>query len=89
MRNLRTLDEVWKYLDAEYGRKDRLTVERVQFLHSFQCSGAANTDIARFKELHGVWREVYTDLDKIDATTNLDNTLCIQGFISKFPLEVQ
>ena len=32
---------------------------------------------------------MYTDLDKIDAATNLDNALCIQGFISKFPLEVQ
>ena len=89
LRNLRTLAEAWKYLDGEYGHKDRLTVERVEYLHGFQCSGQAKTDVACFKELHGVWQEVYTDLDKIQATANLDNALCIKMFIAKFPIEVQ
>ena len=64
-------------------------MERVEYLHGFQCSGQAKTDVACFKELHGVWREVYTDLDKIHATANLDNALCIKTFIAKFPVEVQ
>ena len=55
LRNLRTLADAWKYLDGKYGRKDRLTVERVEYLHRFQCLGQAKTDVARFKELQGVW----------------------------------
>ena len=61
----------------------------MEYLHGFQCSGQVKTDVARFKELHGVWQEVYTDLDKIEAAANLDNALCINTFIAKFPIKVQ
>ena len=86
---LKTLDEVWEFLDAEYGDPERLTAQRVKDLHSFRYSGKAKTDRAKVRELHQIWREVYTDLEVVDAVENLDNAHCIQGFISKFPVDLQ
>ena len=85
LKNLRSMAEVWKYLDHEYGRDDKLAAERIAYLHAFQCSKSANTTVAKFKELHACWREVYTDLDKVGAAGNLDNPHALNIFVSKFP----
>ena len=87
LKNMRTLDAAWKFLDDEFGDANRLTAERVAHLHAFQPSAAAKTDVAKFKEMHAVWREVYTDLEKVGAAGNLDNALAIEAFVTKFPLK--
>ena len=85
-----TLEDVWEFLDEEYGDPERLTAQRVKDLHSFRYSAKAKTDSAKVRELHQIWREVYTDLEVVNAVTdNLDNAHCIQGFISKFPKELK
>merc|ERR1712239_52571 len=85
LKNARTLVAAWTFLDAEFGDTTRLAAERVAYLHAFQPS--ARSDAEKFKELHAVWREVYTDLDKVNAAGNLDNALAIEGFIKKLPLK--
>ena len=89
LRSMRTLAAAWQFLDSEYGREDWLSAERVAYLHAFKVSKSAMTDAAKLKELHAVWREVYTDLDKIGAAGNPDNALAIETFVRKFPLEAQ
>ena len=82
---MRTLLEVWQFLDLEYGQVDKLAEEQINFLHTFQVPKTATTDGARFKELHRVWRKVYTTLDKIKAAAHLDSPLAINAFVRKFP----
>ena len=89
LKNLWTLKDVWDFLDGEYGDPDRLTAVRVKNLHKFCYSAQAKTDTAKIKELHQVWREVYTDLEKIKAVQNLDNAVAIEGFVCKFLLETR
>ena len=87
LKNLNTLDEAWVFLDGEFGDQDRLTAERVRYLHAFHCS--VKMDIARFKQRHQVWREVYTDLDKIKAVQNLDSALTLETYVGNFPVEIR
>ena len=49
---LRTMEEIWKFLDDEYGKDSELTSEHVDYLHNFQYSKSATTEAAKFKELH-------------------------------------
>ena len=85
MKNMRTMVDVWRYLDNKYGRDDKLAAERITHLHSFQVSKSAHTTTANFKELHVCWREVYNDLDKVKAAGTLDNHHALNIFASKFP----
>lgn len=38
LKNLNTLEEAWEFLDGEFSDQDRLTAERVGYLHTFRCS---------------------------------------------------
>ncbi len=89
LKTMRTLEEAWRFLDEEFGQVDQLTAERISFLHAFQPSEGARTDHAKFRELHAVWREVFTDLDKVDVGYNLNNALVLESFIRKFPRTVK
>ena len=57
IKNMRTMAGVWRYLDNEYGRDNKLAAERICHLHSFQVSKSAHNTTAKFKELHACWRE--------------------------------
>ena len=83
LKNLNTLEEVWVFLDGKFGDQDRLTTEQVRYLHTFCC---LKMDFARFKQLHQVWKEVYTDLNKVKAVQNLDNALALETFVGMFPV---
>ncbi len=89
LKAMNTLTAAWEFLDEEFGQKDRITAERMSYLGAFQVSDGARTVHAKFKELHVVWREVYTDLLKIDAAQSLDNAFVLESFASKFPQAVQ
>ena len=89
LTNLKTLDEAWSYLDKEYGNKRKMTSRRVKDLHEFRYTAQAKSDSAKTRELHRIWRQVYTDLEKVGAQENLDNDTVVQGFVSKFPLELR
>ena len=90
MKNMRMMVDVWRYLDNEYGRDDKLAAERIAHLHSFQVSKSARTTTVKFKELHACWREVYNDLDKIKAAGTLNNPHALNIFVSNFldPVEI-
>ena len=75
------------FLDIEFGDQDRLTAERVRYLYAFCCM--AKMDIAKFKQLHQVWREVYTDLNKIKASQHLNNALDLESFMGKLPVDMK
>ena len=46
------MEEIWEFLDGEYGKGIELSSERVSYLHNFQCSKSATTEAAKFIELH-------------------------------------
>ena len=59
------MEEIWKFLDDEYGKDSELSSERVAYLHSFPYSKNATTEADKFKELHRCWSVVYSDLDNV------------------------
>ena len=78
-----TMEEIWQFLDDEYGKDSELTSERVAYLHNFQCSKSAITEASKFKELYKCWSTVYSDLDNVGQLQILDHAPTIKGFISK------
>ena len=46
-----TMEQVWKYLDENYGKVDRIVAVIVQKLHVFKFSGKAKNDPDKFLEL--------------------------------------
>ena len=82
---LRTMEEIWEFLDDEYGKDSELTSERVDYLHNFQCSKSATTEAAKFKDLHRCWSTVYSDLANVDQLQILNHAPMLKGFIGKLP----
>ena len=56
---LKTMVEVWEYMDKEYGHHGDIITRRVLDLHNFQVSKNARTASAQFHELYAVWRKVF------------------------------
>ena len=79
------MEEIWQFLDDEYGKDSELTSERVSFLHDFQYSKSATTEASKFKELHRCWSDVYSDLVNVGQLQILDHALTLKGFIGKLP----
>ena len=79
------MEEIWKFLDDEYGKDSELTSEHVDYLHNFQYSKSATTEAAKFKELHRCWSTVYSDLANVDQLQILNHTPTLKGFIGKLP----
>ena len=79
------MDEIWLFLDDEYGKDSELTSERIEHLHNFQYSKSAVTEASKFKELHKCWTTVYSDLDSVGQLQILDHAPTIKGFITKLP----
>ena len=67
------MEEIWLFLDDEYGKDSELTSERVAHLHDFQYSKSAITEASKFKELHKCWATVYSDLDNVGKLQILDH----------------
>ena len=66
IEKLESMEEIWEFLDEEYGKPSELSTERVAYLHNFQCSKTATTKVAKFKELYRCWSTIYSDLAKVD-----------------------
>ena len=79
------MEEIWLFLDDEYGKDSKLTSERVDHLHGFQYSKSTVTEAAKFKELYKCWSTVYSDLDNVGKLQILDHAPTIKGFIRKLP----
>ena len=85
IERMKTMEEIWKHLDDEYGKPSELSSERVTFLQTFQCSKTASTEAAKFKELHRCWSTVYSDLAKVDQLEALNHAPTLKTFLSKLP----
>merc|ERR1711872_491513 len=79
------MEEIWKLLDNEYGKPSELSSERVIYLHTFQYSKTANTEAAKFKELHRCWSTVYSNLANVDQLEILNHAPTLKTFIGKLP----
>ena len=80
-----TMEEIWKFLDDEYGKPSELSAERVDYLHSYQFSKTATTKAAKFKELYRCWSTVYSNLAKVDQLEVLNHAPMLKKFLSKLP----
>ena len=85
IERMKTMEEIWKFLDIEYGKPNVLSKERVNYLHTFQCSKAATTETARFNELYRCWTTVYSDLAKVGQLEALNHAPTLQTFVGKLP----
>merc|ERR1711942_572063 len=79
------MNEIWKYFDLEYGKPNMLSNERVNYIHTFQCSKATTTETARFNELYRCWSTVYSDLAKVGQLEALNHAPTLQTFLGKLP----
>ena len=89
LERLKTLDQVWEFLDEEYGNKRKLAAQRVADLNQFRFPAHVKTETAKALELYEIWRDVYTDLENVDREGALDGDSVVTGFISKFPDKMQ
>merc|ERR1711867_46293 len=80
-----SMDEIWEFLDEEFGKHSELTSERVDYLHTLKYSKDAVSEAAKFKELYKCWIEVYSDLESVGKTEVLDHAPTIKGFVTKLP----
>merc|ERR1711867_305863 len=80
-----SMEEIWEFLDDEFGKHSKLTSERVDYLHAFKYSKDAISEAARFKELYKRWIEVYSDLESVGKQEVLDYAPMIKGFLTKLP----
>ena len=80
-----TMEEIWEFLDDEYGKDSELTSERVDYLHGFKYSKDAVSEAAKFKELYKCWTEVYSDLESVGKQDVLNHAPTIKGFVTKLP----
>ena len=89
LERLKTLDQVWEFLDEEYGNKRKLAAQRVADLNQFRFPAHVKTETAKALELYEIWRDVYTDLENVDREGALDGDSVVTGFITKFPDKMQ
>ena len=68
-----SMDEIWEFLDDEFGKHSELTSERVDHLHGFQYSKGAVMEAAKFRELYKCWSTVYSDLESVGKQEVLDH----------------
>ena len=47
-----TMEQVWKYLNENYGKVGRIVAVTIKKLHKFKLSGKAKTDVDKFLELY-------------------------------------
>merc|ERR1711989_290488 len=50
IERMRTMEEIWEFLDDEYVKPHELSAERVAYLHTYHYSKTATTKAAKFKE---------------------------------------
>ena len=43
IEQMKTMEEIWKFLDVEYRKPNMLSKERVNYLHTFQYSKASTS----------------------------------------------
>ena len=79
------MDEIWAFLDDEFGKDSELMPDRVAYLHDFKYPKGAVTEALKFKELYKCWATVYSDLDSVGKLEVLDHPLTIKGFVTKLP----
>ena len=58
LKNLKSMQEVWAFLDQEYGQIMEVTSEMVDSLAAFTFSAAAKTDGMKFVELFRKWQDL-------------------------------
>jgi hypothetical protein len=79
------MEEVWVFLDQEYGQKMEVTSEIVESLCTFTFSAAAKTDGMKFTELFCRWQQVVEDLREIGKLKVLDHEPTLAKVGQKFP----
>ena len=79
------MEEIWEFLDNEYGKPNMLSAEHVAYLHTFQYPKTATTKAAKFKELYRCWSTVYSDLAKVKQLDALNHAPTLKTFLAKLP----
>ena len=85
LKNLKSLPEVWDFLDRKYGNTMELSSELINGLHNFQYSAKAKTESAKFAELDREWTKVYCDLEEVGKLESLDHEPTLTGLSRKLP----
>ena len=49
IEQMKTMEEIWKYLNIEYGKPNVLSKERINYLHTFQYSKTATSESAKWQ----------------------------------------
>ena len=85
--NMTTIEDVWEFLNEEYGAKTELINDRVNFLNNFRYSKGCTTEASKFMELHAAWAKVLSDLESVNEERALDHQPTISAFLNLLPSE--
>ena len=87
IERMRTMEEIWEFLDDEYWKPHELSIEGVEYLHAYQHSETAITEATKFKELYLCWSTIYSDLVKVNQLDVLNHWPMLKTFLRKLPSE--
>ena len=79
VKKMSSMEEIWAFLDDEFGKDSELMSDRVAYLHDFKYPKCAVTEALKFKELYKCWATVYSDLDSVGKLEVLDHPPTIKG----------
>ena len=85
IERMRTMEEIWEFLDDEYWKPRELSIERVAYLRAYQHSKTATTEATKFMELYHCWSTVYSNLAEVDQLDVLNHPYALNTFLRKLP----
>ncbi|WP_416879624.1 hypothetical protein, partial [Litorimonas sp.] len=85
VKNMKTLAEVWAFLDEEYGKPMEAVAEIISELELHKPSKNAHTEPDIFLEFHRAWRKAENDLIELGKLNVLDHEPTISKMVKKLP----
>ncbi|WP_416879611.1 hypothetical protein, partial [Litorimonas sp.] len=85
VKNMKTVGEIWGFLDEEYGKPMEAVAEIVHELEQHRPSKNAHSEPDQFMEFSRAWRKAESDLTEIGKLAVLDHEPTIIKMIQKLP----
>ena len=85
LKNIDTLEEMWAFMDEEFGQSTEICSELTKELTGFKYSSAAKTEGDKFAELYRKWKQVRADLKEIDSLHALDHSPTLELICMNLP----
>ena len=84
LKNLKSMNTVWEFLDKEYGSVMELTKELISSLVDFKYGDKTKGNYQKFQELYRMWTSVHNDLQEAGELGALEHKYILSQVAVKF-----